>query len=145
MDNSIKLNGVRLAAKYRLLKHIDLKDYKDKEGKLTDKGVKAIADRTLRVSLNFNEVTFGEVCENFLNSQTTPLKMWFNNVGQYLTDDKILETVKAGTLEVKVRELLDGRKSRGISDEEKLKRTIAKLVGSGLTKAQILKMIEEVK
>lgn len=131
-----KLTG-RVNAKYKLTKNFNDEKFKDADGKLTDEGVKQITSRTLRISFDFADVTVSELVDVFLSTQTTPVKMLYNNELQNWSDKMVLEEVAKGTYNVKVREMLDGRKSRTISDEEKRRRDIKKQIEKGKTIEQI--------
>ena len=127
-----------LTTKYELTRHIDttLPAYRDENNKRNEAGDKEVALRLLKVELDFTDVTPAEV-EYFLSKQTTPLKMLYNNVLKHWSDAKVLEECKKGLYKVKVRELLDNRKSRSLTDGQKMERSMQKELDKGKTVEQL--------
>ena len=96
-------------------------------------------------TFNFAEVNADELVGVFLCSTTSVLKMYQNNVLKGMLEAKILEMAKHHQ-KVSVRELLDGRSSKILTDVELRTRYISKQKRAGRTKEQLkaslLEMIE---
>jgi hypothetical protein len=128
-----------LTATYKLTKHINLSDpkYRTDINSLNELGKAEQDKRTVKLQFDFEGVKSEEV-GYFLTSQTTVRKMWYNNVGQNMTDQEVLEQVETGKpIVVMVRELLDTRKSTSLTDEEKSLRDMRKELKKGKTIEQL--------
>ena len=114
---------------------------KDKNDKVTDEGAKQIGLHTLRVEFDFANVTDSEIL-TFLTSTTSAMKMFQNNVTKHWTEGEILEKCKAGVYKLSVRKLLDDRKSKELTEDERQRRFLAGELKSGKTKDQIKAELE---
>ena len=98
-------------------------------------------------TFDFTKVTADELLNVFLCSTTSVLKMYQNNVLKGMLEKDIIEMAKHHQ-KVLVRELLDGRSSKILTDEERRKRFIAKQLASGKSKDQIkeeiMAMLDEI-
>ena len=96
-------------------------------------------------TFDFTGVNADELVNVFLCSTTSVLKMYQNNILKGMTEAEILELAKKPQ-SVKVREMLDGRSSKILTDTELRNRYVAKQKKAGKTKEQIkadlLEMIE---
>jgi len=113
---------------------------------------KELAEDTIQAhkisgTFDFAKVTEDELLNIFLCSTTSVLKMYQNNVLKGMLEAEILEMAKHHQ-KVSVRELLDGRSSKILTDEERRKRFIAKQLASGKSKDQIkeeiMAMLDEI-
>ena len=109
---------------------------RDKDNKVTEAGRKQIEAHTLRIQFDFDKVTDEEIL-NFLVSTTSAMKMFQNNVAKHWTEKDILEYCAKGVYVLKVRDLLDNRESKSLTDEEQRKRWIQVQIKKGKTPAQI--------
>jgi len=109
---------------------------KDSNGKITDAGQKEIEKHTLRIEFDFAKVSDEEIL-NFLTSTTSAMKMFQNNVAKHWTEDDILKHCSAGVYKLSIRDLLDNREAKQLTDEEKRKRWIQAELKKGKTKDQI--------
>lgn len=87
-------------------------------------------------TFDFAKVTEDELLNVFLCSTTSVLKMYQNNVLKGMTEPEILEMAKHHQ-KVLVRELLDGRSSKILTDAELRTRYISKQKKAGKSKEQI--------
>jgi len=123
---------------------VKFEDNKSKESYMDEKGnipEKDIQSHKISGTFDFTGVTQDEIVNLFLCSTTSVLKMYQNNVLKGMTDSEILELAKK-SVNVSVRELLDGRSSKILTDEEKRKRFISSQLKSGKTKEQIKSELE---
>lgn len=127
-----------LTTKYELTRHVDLTlpEFRTDANKRNEAGDKEVTKRILQVELDFTDVKPSEL-EYFLSKQTTPLKMLYNNELKHWSDAKVLEECKKGVYKVKVRELLDNRKSRSLTDGQKMERSMQKELDKGKTVEQL--------
>ena len=109
---------------------------KDTNDKTTEAGRVQLEKHTLRVEFDFEKVTEDEIL-SFLTSTTSTMKMFQNNVTKHWTEADILKHVAEGVYILKVRELLDNRESKQLTDEETRRRMLKKEIGKGKTKEQI--------
>ena len=113
-----------------------LDDHREGEGNtLTKEGLEIAANHTLRVSFNFDGVTEDQI-GLLLTSNTNAMKMLRNNVLKYWNEDTILEECKKA-YSCKVKELLESRKSRGLTDTEKRERFIKNELAKGKSKEEL--------
>ena len=97
-------------------------------------------------SFDFTGVTQDELVNTFLCSTTSVLKAYQNNVLKGMVEKDIIEMAKVSQI-VLVRDLLDNRSSKIISDEEKKRRFIRSELKKGKSPAQVkesfLAMLDE--
>ena len=116
---------------------------KDNNDKITDAGKKAIESHTLRVEFDFDKVTDEEIV-NFLTSTTSAMKMFQNNVLKHWDEKAIVENCAKGVYRLKVRDLLDNREAKQITDDEKRRRFLKKEIEKGKSKEEIKKELEAI-
>ena len=114
---------------------------KDDDGKITDAGKAENVKHTLTVEFDFAKVTDAEIA-SFLTSTTSVMKMFQNNVTKHWEEKTILETCAKGIYKQSVRDLLDNRTTRILTDEERRRRFIQNERKQGKTKEQIKKELE---
>jgi hypothetical protein len=97
---------------------------------------------TIRGTVDFTGMTEEEKLDRLV-SQTTLTKMYYNNQhGKDWTEEQALE-ICANPLNLTAREILDGRtRMVAASPEQKAKKDVSKMFKNGMTKAQILAMVE---
>ncbi len=123
---------------------VKFEDNKSKESYQNDKGEipeKVIQEHKISGTFDFTGVTQDELLNVFLCSTTSVLKMYQNNVLKGMTESEIKTMAKSPQV-VSVRELLDGRSSKILTDEEKRKRFISAQLKSGKSKEQIKAELE---
>ena len=103
------------------------------KNELTEDIVKA---HKISGTFDFTGVTQSELVQLFLCSTTSTLKMYQNNILKGMKEKEILELAKTPQ-DVKVREMLDGRSSKILTDDEYRARYIAKQKKAGKTPEQI--------
>ena len=104
-----------------------------------------IQNHKISGTFDFAKVTEDELLNVFLCSTTSVLKMYQNNVLKGMAEPEILDMAKHHQ-KVSVRDLLDGRSSKILTDAELRTRYIAKQKKAGKSKEQIkadlMEMIE---
>ena len=95
-----------------------------------------IQEHKISGTFDFAKVTEDELLNTFLCSTTSVLKAYQNNVLKGMTEPEILEMAKHHQ-KVSVRELLDGRSSKILTDAELRTRYISKQKKAGKSKEQI--------
>jgi predicted HAD superfamily phosphohydrolase len=95
---------------------------------------------TLTVDFNYTGFTKKEAVA-MLSSTTSAMKMLQNNELKHWTKEQALENCKEVYI-CMVRDMVDNKQTRAISDEEKMRRSINKMIEKGKTKEEILEMIE---
>jgi len=102
-------------------------------------------DYTLTVDFDFTGFTVEEAAD-MLSSTTSAMKMLQNNELKHWTEEEALKHCfqsKTEPYPCSLRYMLDNRQTRSISDEEKARRSIKKMMDQGKTKEQILALIAE--
>jgi len=95
---------------------------------------------TLTVDFDFSGLTVDEAA-NALASTTSFMKMLQNNELKHWEEPEAL--VKCSEpYACSIREMLDNRQTRSISDEEKTRRSIKKMIEKGKTKDEIKALID---
>jgi len=93
---------------------------------------------TIKVQLNTSNVTADEFINNFVISTTTPNKMYQNNFLSGLKEQEILDLAKT-VQKVSLREMLDNRKSRKLTSQQKLTNNIRNEVKkTGKSKQEVI-------
>jgi hypothetical protein len=131
--------GVKKQGKTVVFESDKIKDgllTKDATGKRTEQADKEIAKHTLIVEFDFDKVTELEILDMAV-STTSFMKQFQNNVTKHWTEKIIVETVAKGAYKQSIRDLLDNRQPKSLSDDEKRQRAIKKDLEAGKTKEQI--------
>lgn len=96
---------------------------------------------TLKVDFVFDGLTVQEAAD-MLASTTSVQKMFYNNVAGNWTDDEKAKNCKE-VMTVRVHEdLMDIKKSNRMTPEQRANKDIAKMKAAGMTKEQMLAIIE---
>ena len=96
---------------------------------------------TVEVQFDFSGVSVQEMADQLV-STTSFSKMLYNNELKHWTQEEAEEKCKV-PFECKIRSMMDTRKSRALSPEEAAKRAFKKMRDKGMTKEQILEMLED--
>lgn len=124
-----------------------VKRYIDKNGMPTDTELKEIkADYkkrfTIYIVMDFEGVTVKELI--IQGSTTTSFtKMLYNNVLKELTEKELEKICAEGEYGVRIRDLLDNRKTKVSDPDKDLRKVARKYKEKGLTREEINKKMEE--
>jgi len=118
------------------------KSFKDKDGKIPESIMK---DHTLHVEFDFTGLTVEEAVSQLV-STTSFMKLFQNNIigntDSRWTEQEILDTVSKGVYKIKVRDLLDNKKSRALTPEQRAAKTVKECKKVGMTDDEILAAVK---